>query len=128
MFTIQGKITKIKETQYKGEKQYPVREFHFVPSNTPSNNPILFTALGNKTELLDNISENEEVVVKFTINSSEYKERIYNTLSMISIDVISLFKKDTPSASSSSSSKSKKRYVSKEEIDKLTSNKDDLPF
>jgi len=130
VFTIQGKVTKIKEIEYKGEKKYPVQEFHFMPSNMPNFNPISFTALGNKTSLLENISENDEVVVKFVINGSEYKDKVYNTLALINIEVISLFKKETSpnSSSSKTNSKPKKNQVSKEEIDALTSNKDDLPF
>jgi len=94
MLTLQGKIVKIKETEYKGEKQYPVKEFYFIPSNTFGDVPICFTTLGKKTSLLENLSENDEIIVKFVINGLEQKDKIYNTLNVIDISLVASAPKD----------------------------------
>lgn len=111
-----GRITDIKETQLKGEKQYPVREFVCKYRQTETKESLIsFTLLGDKTELIDSFAVGEIVKVKFNIDGREYNEKVYNTIAAYSISKYekkeSVDKKQTP-----------KKETIKETPD------DDLPF
>jgi hypothetical protein len=86
MYTYKGILTYKGETQTKGVKNYPVREFAVSPDPTAKwVREVKFELSGDDVSLIDNINERDEVTVVFFLNGRKYNDKYYTTITATSI-------------------------------------------
>lgn len=86
MYTYKGILTYKGETQSKGVKNYPVREFAVSPDPTAKwIQEIKFELSGDNVSLIDDILVKDEVTVIFNLNGRKYNDKYYTSIVATSV-------------------------------------------
>lgn len=99
MYTYKGTLTHKGQTQTKGVKNYPVREFVVSPDTTAKwVQEVKFELSGDDVSLIDDINENDDVVVVFKLSGRKYNDKYYTSIIATSITKSTSFNsnKDLP--------------------------------